>query len=161
MEANMAFFTENVRMNENVLQCCREFRVAKVVSCLSTCIFPDKPVELLDESMLHEGLPHDSNMGYAFAKRMIDVHNRLNADSSQVFTSVIPTNIFGPHDNFDLDTGHVIPSLIHKCLLAKRSGTPDHQKASSLHAPCLSSVVPTMARGCSRTPHQTPRARSR
>lgn len=124
MEANMRFFTDNVKINQNVLQCCKEFRVAKVVSCLSTCVFPDNCADVLDETMLHDGLPHGSNMGYSFAKRMIDVHNRLNTNPQQIFTSVIPTNIFGQHDNFSLTQGHVIPALIHKCLLAKRSGGP-------------------------------------
>lgn len=51
-------------------------QVAKVVSCLSTCIFPDKTSYPIDETMLHSGPPHDSNFGYAHAKRMIDVSNR-------------------------------------------------------------------------------------
>ena len=51
-------------------------QVEKCVSCLSTCIFPDKTTYPIDETMLHNGAPHDSNSGYAYAKRMVDVLNK-------------------------------------------------------------------------------------
>lgn len=72
-------FRDNVLMNDNILQCAREYNVRKVVSCLSTCIFPDKTTYPIDETMIHNGPPHDSNFGYAYAKRMIDIQNRLDA----------------------------------------------------------------------------------
>ena len=69
------------------------------------------------------GPPHKSNEGYAYAKRMIDVQNRCYAEEYGCkFTSVVPTNIFGPHDNFSIEDGHVLPGLMHKCLIAKRGG---------------------------------------
>ena len=52
------------------------FWLLQVVSCLSTCIFPDKTTYPIDETMVHDGPPHDSNFGYSYAKRMIDVMNR-------------------------------------------------------------------------------------
>lgn len=63
-------------MNDNVLLVSHEFNVRKVVSCLSTCIFPDKTSYPIDETMVHNGPPHASNYGYSYAKRMIDVANR-------------------------------------------------------------------------------------
>ena len=97
----------------------------KLVSCLSTCIFPDKTSYPIDESMIHNGPPHFSNEAYAYAKRMIDVQNRIyHAQYGCQFTSVIPTNIYGPHDNYHLQESHVIPGLIHKLYLAKRDNTP-------------------------------------
>merc|ERR1719253_591053 len=75
--------------------------------------------------MLHDGPPHPSNEGYAYAKRMIDTMNRAYAEEYGCnFTSIIPTNIYGPGDNFSIQNGHVIPGLIHKCYQAKQSGTP-------------------------------------
>lgn len=75
--------------------------------------------------MVHSGPPHDSNFGYAYAKRMIDIQNKAYHEQYGCnFTSVIPTNVFGPHDNYSLEDSHVIPGLIHKCLLAKQAGTP-------------------------------------
>lgn len=61
--------------------------------------------------------------GYAYAKRMIDVLNRCyNEEYGCNFTSIIPTNIYGPHDNFNVQDGHVIPGLIHKCYMAEKEG---------------------------------------
>lgn len=117
-------FSINMQINSNVLKCSLDFKVKKVVSCLSTCIFPDKTPYPIDESMVHNGPPHDSNFGYAYAKRMLDVQNRAyNKQHGCLFTSVIPTNIFGPYDNYNIDDGHVIPGLIHKIYLAKKQST--------------------------------------
>jgi len=127
--ANMAqkveFFRENILINDNIMECCRIYKVKKLVSFLSTCIFPDKTTYPIDETMLHDGPPHPSNEGYAYAKRLIDTLNRAYAEEYDCnFTSIIPTNIYGPHDNFNIQNGHVIPGLIHKCYLAKKNNTP-------------------------------------
>lgn len=118
---NLEFFRVNMAINDNVLSCAHEFGVRKVVSCLSTCIFPDKTTYPIDETMVHLGPPHDSNFGYAYAKRMIDVMNRGYNDKFQhCFTSVIPTNVFGPNDNFNLENSHVIPGPCQLLLLCLR-----------------------------------------
>jgi len=127
--ANMAqkveFFRENILINDNIMECCRIYNIKKLVSFLSTCIFPDKTSYPIDETMLHDGPPHPSNEGYAYAKRLIDTLNRAYAEEYNCnFTSIIPTNIYGPHDNFSIQNGHVIPGLIHKCYLAKKNNTP-------------------------------------
>uniref|UniRef100_A0A7S0PWT1 GDP-L-fucose synthase n=1 Tax=Asterionellopsis glacialis TaxID=33640 RepID=A0A7S0PWT1_9STRA len=127
--ANMAqkveFFRENILINDNIMECCRIYKIKKLVSFLSTCIFPDKTSYPIDETMLHDGPPHPSNEGYAYAKRLIDTLNRAYAEEYNCnFTSIIPTNIYGPHDNFSIQNGHVIPGLIHKCYLAKKNNTP-------------------------------------
>jgi len=123
MKYKVEFWRDNVAINDNVLHWSKEFGVKKVVSCLSTCIFPDKTTYPIDETMIHNGPPHHSNEGYAYAKRMIDVINRAyNAQYGTKFTSVVPTNIFGHHDNFNIEDGHVLPGLMHKCLIAKKSG---------------------------------------
>ncbi|KAJ3195516.1 GDP-L-fucose synthase [Irineochytrium annulatum] len=110
MKLKAEFYRDNMLMNDNVIHTAHEFKVAKLVSCLSTCIFPDKTTYPIDESMIHDGAPHESNFGYAYAKRMIDVMNRAYHDQyGSLFTSVIPTNIFGPEDNFNLEDSHVIP----------------------------------------------------
>jgi len=127
--ANMAqkveFYRENTLINDNIMENCRLHSVKKLVSMLSTCIFPDKTSYPIDETMLHDGPPHPSNEGYAYAKRLIDTMNRAYAEEYGCnFTSIIPTNIYGPHDNFSIQNGHVIPGLIHKCYIAKKEGTP-------------------------------------
>jgi len=124
MALKVDFYRENMLINDNVMECSRIFGVHKLVSCLSTCIFPDKTTYPIDETMIHDGPPHSSNIGYGYAKRMIDVMNKCYADQYGCkFTAVIPTNIFGPHDNYSIQGGHVIPGLVHKCYLAMQAGT--------------------------------------
>ncbi|CAG0902302.1 unnamed protein product [Darwinula stevensoni] len=122
---NLEFFRKNMAMNDNVLLACHELGVKKVVSCLSTCIFPDKTTYPISETMVHNGPPHPSNFGYSYAKRMVDVLNHAyNADHGRLFTSVVPCNVFGPHDNFNIENGHVLPGLMHKVYLAQKEGKP-------------------------------------
>lgn len=123
MRANLDFFRHNMQMTENVLKNAHEHDVVKVVSCLSTCIFPDKTTYPIDETMVHDGPPHDSNFGYSYAKRMIDVMNKGYAQQhGRKYCSVIPCNVFGPNDNFSINNGHVIPGLIHKAYNATKEG---------------------------------------
>jgi len=124
MRKKVDFYRDNTLINDNVMECCRIYGVKKLVSCLSTCIFPDKTSYPIDETMLHNGPPHTSNLGYSCAKRMVDVLNHCYKDQYDLnYTSVIPTNIYGEFDNYSIDDGHVIPGLIHKCYIAKRDGT--------------------------------------
>ncbi|KAI7879501.1 NAD(P)-binding protein [Lichtheimia hyalospora FSU 10163] len=125
MKYKLDFLRENMLINDNILETSKQYNVQKVVSCLSTCIFPDKTTYPIDETMVHNGPPHESNFGYAYGKRMIDVQNRAYHDQYGCnFTSVIPTNVFGPHDNYSLEDSHVLPGLTHKCYLAQKNGTP-------------------------------------
>uniref|UniRef100_A0A183ACU7 GDP-L-fucose synthase n=1 Tax=Echinostoma caproni TaxID=27848 RepID=A0A183ACU7_9TREM len=125
MSGNLEFFRQNVLINDNVLASSFSVGVRKVVSCLSTCIFPDQTTYPIDETMVHNGPPHDSNYGYSYAKRMIDVLNRAYSEQyGVVYTSVIPTNVFGPYDNFNIERGHVLPGLIHKAYLSKKQNQP-------------------------------------
>lgn len=110
------FFDDNVKMNMNVLDACREKKL-KLVSVLSTCIYPDAPYVKypLTENQLHIGPPHHSNFGYAYAKRMLEVQSRAYRQQHRCnFISVIPNNLYGINDNYDLSSGHVIPALIRK-----------------------------------------------
>lgn len=125
MNYKVDMFLDNVIINNNVLKVCHQLGVAKVVSCLSTCIFPDKTTYPIDETMLHNGPPHTSNDAYAYAKRMLEVlSNAYNEQYNTNFICVIPTNIYGPYDNYHLEDSHVIPGLIHKCYLAKLNNQP-------------------------------------
>ena len=115
-------YEKNILINHNVLKCCHDYKVKKVVSCLSTCIFPDETTYPINEAMLHNGPPHDSNDAYAYAKRMLEIQSRAYQEQyNDNFICVIPTNIYGAYDNFSLDEGHVIPALIHKCYNAKKN----------------------------------------
>lgn len=118
------FFYDNIMMNTNIIESARLFGVKNLVSFLSTCVFPDKVEYPLSESKIHLGPPHFSNDAYAYAKRMADIQIRAYKEQYGLnYKSVIPTNIYGPNDNYDIVNGHVIPSLIHKCYLARENKT--------------------------------------
>ena len=118
------YFNDNILMNTNIIRLCHKYSVKKLISCLSTCIFPDNITYPIDETMIHNGPPHNSNEAYSYAKRMIDIMNRsYSREYNCNFTSIIPTNIYGSFDNFNLENSHVIPGLIHKAYLAKKMST--------------------------------------
>lgn len=120
------FYSINSRINDNVLSGAQRLNVKKLISVLSTCIYPDSQYIKypLTEDQLHLGPPHDSNFGYAYSKRMIDVQTRAYRQQYDCnFVTIIPNNLYGPQDNYDLNNGHVIPSLIRKFFEAKRDGT--------------------------------------
>lgn len=120
MRNNAGFFYENVRMNSFLIHQAKQFHVQRLVCFLSTCIFPDHIKYPLREDQIHEGPPHPSNYGYAYAKRLAEIQVRAyNEQYHSRYFCVIPTNVYGKMDNFNLDNAHVIPALIHKCYLAK------------------------------------------
>jgi GDP-L-fucose synthase len=118
------FFYDNIMMNTNIIESARSFKVKNLVAFLSTCIFPNNVEYPLTESKIHLGPPHTSNDAYAYAKRMADIQIRSYKEQYGLnYKSVIPTNIYGPNDNYNIENGHVIPSLIHKCYLARENKT--------------------------------------
>lgn len=122
MNNKVEMLEKNLMINYNVVKCSHDYKVEKLISCLSTCIFLDKITYPINESMLHEGPPHHSNDVYAYAKRMLEIHCKAYRENfGDNFICVTPTNIYGPYNNFDLENGHVLPALIHKCYLAKKN----------------------------------------
>ncbi|XP_020295506.1 probable GDP-L-fucose synthase isoform X1 [Pseudomyrmex gracilis] len=128
MSHNLDFLRNNIHMNDNVLQTAHEHNVTKVVSCLSTCIFPDKTTYPIDETMVHNGPPHPSNYGYSYAKRLIDIANRGYYDQhGRLYTSIIPCNVFGPYDNFHPSASHVIPGLMRRLYDLCKDGNTENK----------------------------------
>jgi len=118
------FFYDNIIMNTNVLEAARVCGVKKVVSFMSTCVFPSHASYPLTTEQIHLGEPHPTNYGYAYAKRMLEVQSRAYRQQYGCnFVTVIPCNVYGPRDNYNLDSSHVIPALIHKCYMAKQNDT--------------------------------------
>jgi GDP-L-fucose synthase len=114
------FFTQNIQMNTNILECSHQYGVKKVISFLSTCVYPNDVRYPLTEDQIHNGPPHQSNFGYAYAKRMADIHSRtMRQQYGHDYICAIPNNLYGPNDNFDLNNGHVIPAIIRKIHEAK------------------------------------------
>ena len=108
-------------MNTNILDASYKFGVKKVVSLLSTCIYPDNSTYPLTEDQIHAGPPHESNYGYAYAKRMLDIHTKtLRQQYGKNYICAIPNNLYGENDNFNLNNSHVIPAIIRKIYEAKQ-----------------------------------------
>ena len=121
MEQLGQFYTDNIKINTNVLHYSIVYKVEKVLSLLSTCLYPDIVTYPLTEEQIHNGPPHESNFAYAYAKRMIDVQSRAYRKQYGCnFVTAVPNNLFGEHDNFDLNNSHVIPAMIRKMHEAKQ-----------------------------------------
>lgn len=120
------FFNQNLMMAVNLMDViARNPRINNVTFLLSTCIFPQDVSYPVSMKMLHEGEPHPTNYGYAYAKRMLEVGARaLRQQYGKKVRCLVPCNLYGPNDNYNIDSGHVIPSLIHKCHVAKQNETP-------------------------------------
>ena len=124
MNGQGKFFYENISMNTAIIESARKFGINKFVAFLSTCVFPDNVEYPLTPDKIHLGPPHPSNYAYAYAKRMAEVQIRAYRDQYGLnYFGVIPCNIYGPSDNYNLESGHVIPMLIHKMYLAKKNNT--------------------------------------
>jgi GDP-L-fucose synthase len=118
------FFYDNIMMNTNIIDSSRLHGIKNLVAFLSTCVFPNNVDFPLNEKKIHLGPPHQSNDAYSYAKRMSDIQIRAYREQYGLnYKSVIPTNIYGPNDNYNITNGHVIPSLIHKCYLARENKT--------------------------------------
>tara|TARA_R110002020_G_scaffold225140_4_gene435247 strand:- start:2176 stop:3108 length:933 start_codon:yes stop_codon:yes gene_type:complete len=115
------FHRENILINTNVLHSCVENNISNVVSLLSTCIYPDTAAYPLTPDQMHLGEPHESNFGYAYAKRMIEVYSRaIQKQYGFSYKTAIPNNIYGINDNFHYEHSHVIPALIRKIYEGKK-----------------------------------------
>ena len=123
MKNNEGFFIDNFLLNNNVIEASFKNEIPNFVNILSTCIFPDENITYpLTANQINNGAPHHSNHGYAYAKRLAGyetniVKNVLNSN----WVSVIPTNVYGRHDNFHLEEGHMIPAMIHRAYLANKN----------------------------------------
>lgn len=124
--SNADLFSDNILINTHVLSLAARFGAERVIGVLSTCAYPFFENSPTQESDLHSStLPFAGNLGYGYAKRALDIHTKLIAEQYGIRASTItPVTMFGTHDNWDLENGHVIASLIHRCFLAKQNGSP-------------------------------------
>lgn len=123
MENNEGFFYENYYINNNVMKIAFELKIENFVNVLSTCIFPNDNITFpLSPDQIDNGEPHPSNYGYSYAKRLSGYETKIfrNINKKNWF-SVVPTNLYGPHDNFNLESSHLIPGMIHRAYLAKKN----------------------------------------
>jgi GDP-L-fucose synthase len=123
MKNNAKMLDLNTRISLNVTRCCVEFWVKKAILVNSTCAFPTKEVFPMVETDMHSGSVHWSNEGYAMSKRVLESLGRLYEDVSETkFVTVFPCNLYGPEDNFELSSCHVLSGLLRRCHEAKEGG---------------------------------------
>ena len=124
-ENNSQFFYENYYISNNVLKAAYELDVETFVNVLSTCIFPDDNVTYpLTSDQIDNGAPHESNYGYSYAKRLSGYETKVFREiTHNNWFSVVATNLYGPYDNFNLESSHLIPGMIHRAYLAKQQNT--------------------------------------
>ena len=122
MDYKFDFFKNNMLINMNVIEACMKAEVPNLISFLSTCIFPDElaQTKVLTENDLHYGEPHNSNYPYAYAKRMTQVLSQIAREKGFNYQNLIPCNLYGFNDNYNLEKSHLIPALIRKFYLASK-----------------------------------------
>jgi GDP-L-fucose synthase len=117
------FFYKNLIMGTQLIEMSRQYKVPKFVAIGTICSYPKfTPVPFREED-LWNGYPEETNAAYGLAKKMMLVQSqsyRQEYGFNSIF--LLPVNLYGPGDNFDLQTSHVIPALIRKCLEAKQRG---------------------------------------
>ena len=119
------FLYDNLMIQSNVIHAAFEFGVKKLLFLGSSCIYPRNCPQPMQESALLTGELEPTNEPYAIAKiagiKLCDAYRRQHNCN---FISVMPTNLYGPNDNYDLNNSHVLPALLRKFIEAKRSGKP-------------------------------------
>lgn len=119
------FLYENLMMQNNVIHASYLYQVKKLLFLGSSCIYPKMAPQPLKEESLLTGLLETTNEPYAIAKiagvKMCDAYR---AQYGCNFISAMPTNLYGPNDNYDLETSHVLPALIRKFIEAKKTQAP-------------------------------------
>ncbi|EGQ27033.1 GDP-L-fucose synthase [Sporosarcina newyorkensis 2681] len=119
------FLYDNLMIQSNVIDAARRYGVKKLLFLGSTCIYPKFAPQPLKESYLLTGDLEPTNEPYALAKIAgIKLCTAYNNQYGTNFMSVMPTNLYGPNDNFDLETSHVLPSLMRKIHEAKVQDEP-------------------------------------
>ena len=117
------FIYDNLMIQNNVIKAAHDFKVTKLLFLGSTCIYPKMAPQPIKEEYLLTGALEETNEAYAVAKiaglEMCKFFKRQYGDN---FISCMPTNLYGPNDNFDLKNSHVLPALIRKFHEAKVNG---------------------------------------
>ena len=120
------FAYENMQIQCNVIECCHRYHVKKLLFLGSTCIYPRMAPQPIPEDALLTGPLEETNEAYAIAKisglEMCKFYKRQYGDD---FISCMPTNLYGPYDNYDLSGSHVMPAMIRKFHEAKVSGASE------------------------------------
>lgn len=128
LQDNMAhaldYLTQNLEMNLNVLKACTHYQASRVITVLSSCIFPNtSPHYPMQEEDLHNGAPAKSNFGYAIAKRTMAAHiDLIKQYHALPYSYITPCNLYGIGDKYQPGKAHYVADLIRKIHDAKTTG---------------------------------------
>lgn len=118
------FLSHNLQIQSNLMDAAHAAKVSKFVFLGSSCIYPRDCAQPIKEEYLLTGELEQTNSAYAVAKIAgIELIKSYRKEYGYKWISVMPTNMYGSNDNFDLEKGHVLPVLIRKFIEAKRSGS--------------------------------------
>jgi GDP-L-fucose synthase len=121
-ENQYEFLLENMQIQNNLIQAAHTNNVAKFIFLGSSCIYPKLAPQPLKEEYLLTGPLEPTNEGYAIAKISgVKLCEYIRSKYNKDFVSLMPTNLYGPNDNFDLQSSHVLPAMIRKFHEAKRN----------------------------------------
>jgi len=119
------FIRDNLAIQSNVIEASRRAGVERLLFLGSSCIYPRDCAQPIKEEYLLTGPLESTNRAYAVAKIAgIEMCRSFNQQYGTRFLSIMPTNLYGPGDNFDLATSHVLPALLRKVHEAKQEGRP-------------------------------------
>jgi GDP-L-fucose synthase len=119
------FLTQNIQIQSNLMDAAHEAAVKNFVFLGSSCIYPKNSAQPIKEEYLLTGELESTNSAYAIAKIAgIELIKSYRKQFGHKWISVMPTNLYGPNDNFDLQNSHVFPALIRKFVDAKRTNAP-------------------------------------
>jgi len=120
------FLSQNLQIQSNLMDAAHEARVEKFVFLGSSCIYPRNCAQPIKEDYLLTGELEQTNSAYAVAKIAgIELIKSYRKEYGHTWISVMPTNLYGPNDNFDLENSHVLPALIRKFVEAKRDNSSE------------------------------------
>jgi len=120
------FFYQNLAMGIHLIEECRKARIEKTIIIGTVCSYPKFTPTPFRESDLWNGYPEETNAPYGLAKKMLGVQlQAYRQEFGFVGVQLLLVNLFGPGDNFDLNTSHVIPALIRKCIEARERGNEE------------------------------------
>ena len=116
------FLSENIRIQTNLIDAAHNANVEKFVFLASSCVYPKSCPQPIKEEYVLTGALESTNSAYAIAKLAgIELIKAYRKEFGHRWISVMPTNLYGPNDNFDLESSHVFPALIRKFIEAKKS----------------------------------------
>ena len=118
------FLSENIQIQTNLMDAAHSAKVEKFVFLASSCVYPKSCPQPIKEEYVLTGVLESTNSAYAIAKLAgIELIKSYRKEFGHKWISVMPTNLYGPNDNFDLESSHVFPALIRKFIEAKKSDT--------------------------------------